>query len=308
MMSWSPQDIPDQQARTVVITGANSGIGFETALALADKGARVVMACRNPTKAEAARERIREQTGGRGEVQIVALDLASLDSVRRAADTLRERYSRLDLLINNAGVMWLRQGHTEDGFERQLGVNHLGHFALTGLLLPALREVPDSRIVTVSSLAHKAGRLHLDNLQLDGRYGRQRAYAQAKLANLVFALELERRLRATEAETLSVACHPGLASTNLAESGVARESPFGVGYVARWLWPLFTQSAARGAAPTLYAATSPQVQGGGYYGPAYLREAVGPPTLVHPSQRARDAADAARLWEQSEALTGVRYP
>ncbi len=308
MMSWSPQDIPDQQSRTAVVTGANSGIGFETALALADKGARVVLACRDLAKAEAARERIHEKTGGRGEIQIVELDLASLNSVRRAADTLRERYPRLDLLINNAGVMWLRQGRTEDGFERQFGVNHLGHFALTGLLLPALRDVPDSRIVTVSSLAHKAGRLHLDNLQLDGRYGRQRAYAQSKLANLLFSLELERRLRATKASTLSVACHPGFANTNLAESGVARESPFGVGYIARWLWPFFTQNAARGAAPTLYAATSPQVQGGGYYGPAYLKEAVGPPTLVHPSRRARDADVAARLWEQSEALTGVRYP
>lgn len=301
-MSWTPSDIPDQSGRTVVITGANSGIGLRAAFHLADHGARVIMACRNRDKAETARRELP------GDTDIVELDLSSQASVKRAADTLLERHQRLDLLINNAGLMWLREGRTEDGFERQFGTNHLGHFAFTGHLLPALRAVPGSRVVTVSSIAHRRGRIHFDNINLDREYGRQKAYEQSKLANLMFAVELERRLQDSGAQTHSLACHPGIASTNLAGPGIAEESPLGIGRVARWLWPLFTQSAEKGAWPTLYAATSKQARGGQYYGPGHLREAMGPPGPAKPRRYAQDPALGKRLWELSETLTGLTYP
>lgn len=301
-MSWSPSEIPDQSGRTVVITGANSGIGLRAAHHLADKGARVIMACRNLDKAEAARRTLP------GDTEIVALDLSRQASAREAADTIRSRHDSIDLLINNAGLMWLREGRTEDGFERQIGTNHFGHFTFTAGLLPALREVPGSRIVTVSSIAHRRGRIHFDNLNLDGEYSRQKAYEQSKLANLMFAVELERRLRDAGAQTRSLACHPGLASTNLAGPGIAGESPLGIGRVARWLWPLFTQSAEKGAWPTLYAATSERAIGGHYYGPVHLREAMGPPGEARPRRYAMDPALGKRLWELSERLTGVAFP
>lgn len=301
-MSWNPSDIPDQSGRVAVITGANSGIGLRAAHHLAARGARIIMACRNLEKAEAARRDLPGQT------EVVHLDLASQASVRQAAEDIAGRCEQIDLLINNAGIMWLQEGRTEDGFERQFGINHLGHFAFTGHLLPRLREVPGSRIVTVSSIAHRGGRIHFDNIHLDGEYGRQKAYAQAKLANLMFAIELERRLRDAGAETRSLACHPGVASTNLAGPGIAEESPLGIGRLARWAWPLFTQSAEKGSWPTLYAATSPDARGGHYYGPARLMEAFGPPTEARPRRYAQDGALGARLWELSETLTGVRFP
>ncbi|MCU5786025.1 oxidoreductase [Alloalcanivorax marinus] len=301
-MSWKPSDIPDQSGRVAVITGANSGIGLRAAHHLAARGARVIMACRNLEKAEAARR------GLPGQTEIVHLDLASQASVRTAAEEIAGRCERIDLLINNAGIMWLQEGRTEDGFERQFGINHLGHFAFTGHLLPRLRDVPGSRIVTVSSIAHRGGRIHFDNIHLDGEYGRQKAYAQAKLANLMFAIELERRLRDAGAETRSLACHPGVASTNLAGPGIAEESPLGIGRLARWAWPLFTQSAEKGSWPALYAATSPDARGGLYYGPARLMEAFGPPTEARPRRYALDGTRGARLWELSETLTGVRFP
>tara|TARA_R110001606_G_scaffold171956_4_gene318061 strand:- start:5746 stop:6663 length:918 start_codon:yes stop_codon:yes gene_type:complete len=305
-MSWSPSDIPDQSGRTVVITGANSGIGLRATEHLARKGARVIMACRNLDKAEAARRSMADEVARRTEV--VELDLARQTSVRQAASAIRERCQSIDLLLNNAGIMWLQEGRTEDGFERQFGINHLGHFAFTGLLLPALRDVPGSRIVTVSSIAHRGGRIHFENIHLDGIYGRQRAYAQAKLANLMFAIELQRRLRDSGAQTRSLACHPGVASTNLAGPGIAEESPLGIGRLARWAWPLFTQSAEKGAWPTLYAATSDAARGGGYYGPAWLKEAMGPPREAKPRRYATDADLGQRLWALSETLTGVQYP
>ena len=301
-MSWTPANIPDQSGRVAVITGANSGIGLRTAWHLADKGARVVMACRNRDKAEAARRELP------GDVEIVDLDLSRQASIAEAAETLLARHPRLDLLINNAGLMWLREGRTEDGFERQFGTNHLGHFALTARLLPALRDVDGSRVVTVSSIAHRRGRIHFDNLNLDGEYGRQKAYEQSKLANLMFAVELERRLRDSGARTRSMACHPGIASTNLAGPGIAEESPLGIGRVARWLWPLFTQSAEKGAWPTLYAATDPAARGGHYYGPVHLREAMGPPGEARPRRYAMDPALGKRLWSLSEDLTGLSFP
>jgi len=303
-MAWNPSEIPDQTGRVAVVTGANSGIGFKAAHHLATKGATVVMACRNLEKARAARPRLPADAN----VRIVELDLGSQASVKKAAAEILAEYPRLDLLLNNAGIMWLEEGRTEDGFERQFGINHLGHFTFTGLLLPALRDVPGSRIVTVSSIAHRAGRIHFDNIHLEGQYGRQRAYAQAKLANLMFAVELDRRLQRAGAQSRSLACHPGIASTNLAGPGLVEETPLGIGRVVRWLWPLMTQSAEKGAWPTLYAATSEHAQGGHYYGPAYLKEAVGPPREARPRRYAMDSDKGQRLWELSERLTGQHFP
>tara|TARA_R100000656_G_scaffold107098_1_gene79243 strand:- start:186 stop:1097 length:912 start_codon:yes stop_codon:yes gene_type:complete len=303
-MPWNPSEIPDQSGRVAVITGANSGIGFKAARHLAAKGATVIMACRNLEKARAARARLPADAN----VRIVELDLGSQASVKKAAEEILAEYPRLDLLLNNAGIMWLEEGRTEDGFERQFGINHLGHFTLTVLLLPALRDVAGSRIVTVSSIAHRAGRIHFDNIHLDGQYGRQRAYAQAKLANLMFAVELDRRLQRAGAQTRSLACHPGIASTNLAGPGIAEETPLGIGRVVRWLWPLMTQSAEKGAWPTLYAATAPQAEGGHYYGPARLKEAIGPPREARPRRYAMDPEKGQRLWALSESLTGQHFP
>lgn len=303
-MPWNPSEIPDQSGRVAVITGANSGIGFKAARHLAAKGATVIMACRNLEKARAARARLPADAN----VRIVELDLGSQASVKKAAEEILAEYPRLDLLLNNAGIMWLEEGRTEDGFERQFGINHLGHFTLTALLLPALRDVVGSRIVTVSSIAHRAGRIHFDNIHLDGQYGRQRAYAQAKLANLMFAVELDRRLQRAGAQTRSLACHPGIASTNLAGPGIAEETPLGIGRVVRWLWPLMTQSAEKGAWPTLYAATAPQAEGGHYYGPAHLKEAIGPPREARPRRYAMDPEKGQRLWALSESLTGQHFP
>ena len=303
-MPWNPSEIPDQSGRVAVITGANSGIGFKAARHLAAKGATVIMACRNLEKARAARARLPADAN----VRIVELDLGSQASVKKAAEEILAQYPRLDLLLNNAGIMWLEEGRTEDGFERQFGINHLGHFTLTALLLPALRDVVGSRIVTVSSIAHRAGRIHFDNIHLDGQYGRQRAYAQAKLANLMFAVELDRRLQRAGAQTRSLACHPGIASTNLAGPGIAEETPLGIGRVVRWLWPLMTQSAEKGAWPTLYAATAPQAEGGHYYGPARLKEAIGPPREARPRRYAMDPEKGQRLWALSESLTGQHFP
>ena len=303
-MPWNPSEIPDQSGRVAVITGANSGIGFKAARHLAAKGATVIMACRNLEKARAARARLPADAN----VRIVELDLGSQASVKKAAEEILAEYPRLDLLLNNAGIMWLEEGRTDDGFERQFGINHLGHFTLTALLLPALRDVAGSRIVTVSSIAHRAGRIHFDNIHLDGQYGRQRAYAQAKLANLMFAVELDRRLQRAGAQTRSLACHPGIASTNLAGPGIAEETPLGIGRVVRWLWPLMTQSAEKGAWPTLYAATAPQAEGGHYYGPARLKEAIGPPREARPRRYAMDPEKGQRLWALSESLTGQHFP
>ncbi|MBL4713024.1 MAG: SDR family oxidoreductase [Alcanivorax sp.] len=303
-MAWNPSEIPDQTGRVAVVTGANSGIGFKAAHHLAAKGATVVMACRNLEKARIARAKLPADA----KIKIVALDLSSQASVKHAAAEILAEYPRLDLLLNNAGIMWLEEGRTEDGFERQFGINHLGHFTLTGLLLPALRDVPGSRIVTVSSIAHRAGRIHFDNIHLEGQYGRQRAYAQAKLANLMFAVELDRRLQRAGAQSRSLACHPGIASTNLAGPGLVEETPLRIGRVVRWLWPLMTQSAEKGAWPTLYAATSEHAQGGHYYGPAYLKEAVGPPREARPRRYAMDPDKGQRLWALSESLTGQHFP
>jgi NAD(P)-dependent dehydrogenase (short-subunit alcohol dehydrogenase family) len=304
--TWSQADIPDQSGRVAVVTGANTGIGYETAAMLAYSGAHVVLAVRNLEKGNEALSRIVAAAGqGAREVHVTlqALDLTSLDSVRSAADKLRDAYAGIDLLINNAGVMLTPKQVTADGFEMQFGTNHLGHFALTGLLFDRLLQVRGSRVVTVSSLGHRmrAG-IHFDDLQWERRYDRAGAYAQSKLANLLFTYELQRRLAAADATTIAVAAHPGSSNTEL-----MRNLPAIVRPAATLLGPVLFQSAAMGALPTLRAATDPAVTGAQYYGPAGFLEQRGHPVLVRSSAQSHDEDLQRRLWTVSEELTGVRF-
>ncbi len=300
---WTAADVPDQSGRVAIITGANTGIGYEAAVVLARAGAHVVLAVRNPEKGNTALARI-VAASPQADVTLQELDLSSLTSVRRAADALRSKYPRVDLLINNAGVMWTPKQLTEDGFELQFGTNHLGHFALTGLLLDHLLRVRGSRVVTVSSFGHRirAG-IHFDDLQWERRYDRIAAYGQAKLANLLFTYELQRRLAAGGAPTIAVAAHPGGSNTEL-----TRNIPTIFKPAVAVLWPLVSQSPAMGALPTLRAATDPGVEGGQYYGPDGLGEQRGHPKVVGSSAQSQDEELAGRLWTVSEELTGVTFP
>ena len=304
MSKWTPREMPPQQGRLAIVTGANSGIGYQTARYLSRAGATVILACRNREKGEAARAKIVAESPA-AKVEVRALDVADLDSVRRFAAEFLSGGEPLDLLINNAGVMAIPQRHTTpQGFEMQFGTNHLGHFALTGLLLPALLRQPNTRVVTVASIAHRDGRLKFDDLNAERDYDPRGAYQQSKLANVVFGLEFDRRLRAHSANTTSVMAHPGVAVTNIVSNGM------GTGMKARIvnaLMPLVAQSDDRGAWPLLYAATSSQVRGGGYYGPDGIAEIKGTPVEVKPKPQALDPAAGTRLWEISERLTGVRY-
>ena len=299
---WTVADVPDQQGRTAVVTGANSGIGFEATAVLAQRGAVTVLACRDTGKAERAAARL-SATAPQAKVSVVRLDLASLDSVRAAAEQIRASHERLDLLINNAGLMMPPRGTTADGFELQFGTNHLGHFALTGLLLDRLLSVPGSRVVTVSSNGHRAGRINFADLQSERRYGRMSAYAQSKLANLMFTYELERRLRAAGAATIALAAHPGSAGTDL-----VRHFPGVMQTVYSRAGGVFKQSAAMGALPTLRAATDPAARGGEYYGPGGFAQMTGYPVRVSSNGRSRDEQAQRRLWAESERLTGVTFP
>jgi NAD(P)-dependent dehydrogenase (short-subunit alcohol dehydrogenase family) len=298
---WNEADVPGQRGRTALITGANTGLGFCVAAALAAKGATVVLACRDERRGKEAAARIGESVPG-ALTEVVRLDLASLASVREAAAQVRSGYDRVDLLINNAGVMALARTATADGFEVQIGTNHLGHFALTGLLLDRLLAAPGSRIVTVSSLAHRYARMNLDDLQSARRYSGGGAYAQSKLANLLFALELQRRLTAAGAQAASLAAHPGFAST-----GLFRHWPAAIQAGARAFEPLIAQDSQMGALPVLRAATDPAARGGEYYGPGGLTHLTGYPKAVTPARRARNADAARRLWAESQRLTGVTF-
>jgi NAD(P)-dependent dehydrogenase (short-subunit alcohol dehydrogenase family) len=299
-MSWNLKQAPMQTGRIAVITGANVGLGFETALALASKGCTVVLACRNTTKAEAAKATILAQHP-KAKVKCMALDLGSLKSVRAFAAAYRKRQTTLDLLINNAGIMMPPFSLSEDGFESQLAANYLGHFALTGLLLPLIVKTPNSRIVSLSSLAHKWSGIRFDDLNATRWYDRRLAYGQSKLACLMFAYELQRRLARAGHGTLSVAAHPGVSSTNLFQ-----HLPRIVNVFAP-LTALMFQSAQGGAQPTLYAALGDGIQGGDYCGPQSIGEMRGAPGKVGSSRRSRDEAVAARLWAVSAELTGVRF-
>lgn len=293
---WTERHIPDQHGRVAIVTGANTGLGFETARMLAARGATVVLAVRDVEKGKQAAARIT------GDVTVQALDLASLDSIRSAAADLRAAHPRIDLLINNAGVMYTPRQTTADGFELQFGTNHLGHFALTGLLLDRLLPVPGSRVVTVSSTGHRIrAAIHFDDLQWERSYSRVAAYGQAKLANLMFTYELQRRL-APHGTTVAVAAHPGVSNTEL-----ARNTPAALRVPVTWLAPLLTQKAEMGALPTLRAATDPAVTGGQYYGPGNRGEIRGYPKLVTSSPDSHDQAAQQRLWTVSEELTGVTF-
>jgi len=294
---FTEASVPDQTGRTVFLTGANSGIGFEATRVLAGRGARVLMGCRSEPRANDARQRILALHPD-ADLAVVALDLGNLASIREAAARV-SREPRLDLLINNAGIMMPPREETADGFESQLGVNHLGHFALTGLLLERLRATAGSRVVSVSSNAHKWARIDFDDLHARRSYGRIRRYGMSKLANLLFIGELQRRLAAAGAHTLAVACHPGFSDTEL-----ARSLPKGVLSLQPLVRPL-AQDPPAGALPTLRAATDPGVEGGQYYGPAGLGELKGPPVLVRGSKASRDQEAARRLWDLSVELTGV---
>lgn len=305
-MKWTEEQVPDVTGKTALVTGANSGLGFETARVLAARGAHVLLACRNRDKADAAMEAIREHAPG-ASLELVQLDLSSLDSIRRAAEQVRARYDHLDLLINNAGVMWLPPSRTEDGFEMHFGTNHLGHFALTGWLLPLIRDRVGARVVTLSSIGHRIGRIHFDDLNLEHRYGKQKAYSQSKLANLVFAHELQRRLQAANAQAISVAAHPGIAGTNLATPALEKTGPRWLARLTARLAPVLARAPVQGALPTLYAATAEEVNGGDYIGPDGPWEITGYPAKGRSSKHALDRQLAQELWTVSEELTGVTF-
>jgi NAD(P)-dependent dehydrogenase (short-subunit alcohol dehydrogenase family) len=300
---WTAADMPDQRGRVAVITGSNSGIGFEAAAVLAGKGARVVLAVRDVAKGERAAVRIRN-THPAADINVHGLDLASLGSVRAAARDLKAMYPRISLLINNAGVSATPKASTKDGFELQFGTNHLGHFALTGLLLDHILRVEDSRIVTVSSLGHRVrSAIDFDDLQSERRYDPFAAYGRSKLANLLFTYELQCRLAANHEATIAVAAHPGSSRTEL-----LRSSPAWLRISSAVLGPLIFQSPRMGALPTLRAATDPTVRGGHYYGPGGFAEQRGYPKCVRSSAQSHDRELQQRLWVVSEELTRVSYP
>jgi NAD(P)-dependent dehydrogenase (short-subunit alcohol dehydrogenase family) len=306
MTKWTTAEIPRQDGKLAIVTGANSGIGLHAARELARAGCTVIVACRSAEKASSTRQRIVQEIPT-ALVEDGVLDLANLSSIRDFAKAFLATRRPLDLLINNAGVMALpKRMLTADSFELQIGTNHLGHFALTGLLLPALLAASSSRVVTVSSLAHRGGKIRFDDLQWDHGYKPWPAYRQSKLANLLFGKELERRLLKSGSRTQSIVVHPGVSNTSLFSNG-----PGSGGGVASVMAPLIirfiAQSEEQGALPTLYAATDPKAQGGRYYGPDGFREMKGYPVEVKNEAQADDPALAARLWDLSEKLTGVHY-
>jgi NAD(P)-dependent dehydrogenase (short-subunit alcohol dehydrogenase family) len=305
MAGWKVSDIPDQTGRTAVVTGANSGIGYVTARELAGRGARVVLACRNVARGAEAADRLAIEVPG-AEPEFVRLDLGDLASVREFAATYEREHDRLDLLINNAGVMALPYGRTADGFETQFGVNHLGHFALTGLLLPALLGTPGARVVTVSSTMHAVSNIDITDLNSEGRYGRWIAYGRSKTANLLFTHELARRLAAIGSEVVAAAAHPGYAATNLQTASPKQEGRRAAEQFMRIGNRYFAQSADSGALPTLYAATAPEVRADSFTGPALLGWRGSPTRSWRAPWTLNDRAGE-RLWEESERLTGVAY-
>jgi len=295
MAKWTANDIPALAGKTAVVTGANSGLGYETALELARHGADVVLACRDERRGTDALERMRADAPG-ASLELSLLDLADLASVRKFAEAYAGERDHLDILVDNAGVMALAKRRlTADGFEMQFGTNHLGHFALTGLLLPQLLARPGGRVVSVTSFGHKVGRIKFDDLQAERSYRKWLRYGQSKLANLLFIFELDRRARAAGSGLTAAVAHPGYANTNL-QSGTSFQ------------WSNFmAQSAADGALPALYAATALDVQGGEFFGPSGFMQQRGAPTRVKAAKKAYDTDVARRLWEVSEQLTGVTY-
>jgi NAD(P)-dependent dehydrogenase (short-subunit alcohol dehydrogenase family) len=302
--NWTAENIPDLAGKVIIVTGANTGIGFEAAKEFACNGAQTILACRNLDKAKAALDQIQEEIPN-APAEVLQLDLASLASVHQFANAFKAKYDRLDVLLNNAGIMWAPYGKTEDGFENHFGTNHLGHFALTGLLIDLLNKTPNSRVVNVSSTGHNAGEMDFENLMFENgeAYSRHGAYGRSKLANLLFTYELQHRFKASNMAAIATAAHPGGSNTDLSR------------YVENSLWfrllrPLLVviaQSAAMGALPMIRAAVDPGVKGGEYYGPAGFREMRGFPVIVQSNGASHSLTDAKKLWEVSERLTGVSF-
>ena len=299
---WSPDDAPDQTGRVAVVTGANTGLGYETALVLAQKGVQVILACRNRDKGEGAKKRLLQRIAG-AQLDVWPIDTGSLKSVREFAEAFERDHDRLDLLINNAGIMMTPYFETEDGFEGQLGVNYLGHFLLTGLLLPRLNETAGARMVSLYSIAHEWGGIQFDDIHFRQHYDPRKAYSQSKMACLMFGMELDRRLKAAGQGTLSLAAHPGFSKSDLSRN---------LNPLLRVMLSLFgnliMQPTAAGALPSLYAALGEDLEGGEAVGPAGAGQRKGPPTVVDVDPEARDVARRERLWRVSEELCGFEYP
>ncbi len=301
MKSFSIDRIPSQKGRVAVVTGANTGLGYETALGLADKGCKVIMACRNKGKAEKAMADIRKEVPN-ADLEFIKLDLNSLNSVREFANAYNEKHDRLDLLINNAGLMIPPLIRTEEGFESQFGVNHLGHFLLTNLLFPVISKTKNARVVSLSSIAHKNGRIHFDDPNWEKSYSKMDAYNQSKVACLMFAYELQRRLNDSGSKVISVAAHPGVSDTEL-----GRYIPKVLYYVFKPITPLFTHHPKQAAKPTLMAALDENVVGGDYYGQTGFNEMKGEPGKAPSTGYSKKRDEAAKLWELSEKLTGQEF-
>ncbi len=305
---WTQKNLPDLKGKVVVVTGANSGLGLETSRELARKGARVVMACRNLTKAEAARDEITRDVGAHADLELRSLDLADLSSIKAFADELLAAYPKLDVLINNAGIMAIPRRETADGFEMQIGTNHLGHFALTARLLERLLETPGARVVNVASQAHRAGKIRLDDLNWKKTYSKWPAYGQSKLANLLFTYELDRRVREHGLDLVSAAAHPGYSATNLQLVGPQMQ---GSGFMEKMTGlanDVVAQSALMGALPSLYAAFAEDVSSGDYIGPDGLMEMRGHPVKVTSNAASQDVEVGKKLWALSEELTALSFP
>ncbi|MGW5365957.1 oxidoreductase [Actinopolymorpha pittospori] len=305
-ISWTADHIPDLSGRTAVVTGANSGLGFRVAVELARYGATVVMACRDLRRGEAALKQLGQEVG-RSSVELRQLDLSDLSSVRAFATEMKTAHRVLDILVNNAGIMAIPRQQTADGFEMQLGVNHLGHFALTGALLPSLAAAPDAKVVTVSSQMHAIGTIAFEDLMSERRYGPWRAYGQSKLANLLFTFELQRRVDRAGLRISSLASHPGYAATNLQSAALQTRKQAWIRQAGETVTRIVAQPAAQGALPTLYAATMADARGGEFFGPDSFGGSRGYPTRVKASAKAYDPPTAAQLWHRSTELTGVDY-
>lgn len=301
---WSTTDIPDLSGKQIIVTGGNSGLGFEAVKALAQKNAHVILACRNLKKGEEARAKI-VNLNPTSDVEVMELDLANIESIRNFVKIYKQKQSQLDILLNNAGIMMVPYGHTNDGFEKQLGTNHLGHFALTGLLLDVLKNTPKSRVVNVSSMAHKAGVMDFDNLLYEkGKdYSPMKAYGRSKLSNLLFTYELQRFFELNKIDATAIAAHPGVSDTNLFDQA----APKWVLSLMKPLFSLMVQPADMGALPQLRAATDPNAKGSEYYGPDGRREMKGYPVVVEPTKNALNKVHAQKLWEMSEILTNISY-
>lgn len=302
--NWTTNNIPNMTGKVVIITGANSGLGFESTIALTRKGAQVIMACRSKDKAQTAINQLKSQVP-QAKVEFMTLDLASQNSIREFAKWFNDKYTHLDLLLNNAGIMSVPYGKTEDGFERQLGTNHLGHFALTGLLLERIKETPNARVVTMSSGAHTMASMDFNNLQYEGgnKYSASTAYGRSKLANLLFTYKLQRLFEKNNIKAMALSAHPGGANTNL-------NNHYSENLLGRLMMPLMNkmfQSAEMGALPILRAATDPQAQGGQYYGPNGFTGNSGYPILVKSNKKSYDHTIQNKLWDVSEQLTNIKY-